>query len=111
MVLSYFLIIMASMPKPMLLKKQCWLTFPESMATDFFFLMISIDFNTHLGMSRLEASPLPDPTGIMPSLIVVLTSLEAISLIVPSPPQATIISGCCAMACSASAIACFLYWE
>ena len=52
--------------------------------------MIFKDFEIFLGIFRWDARPLPDPIGIIPKITLVFTKQEATSLIVPSPPQATI---------------------
>jgi len=45
-----------------------------------------------LGILRVVAKPFPDPNLIIPSLTLVPIKHPATSFIVPSPPQATIIS-------------------
>jgi len=54
------------------------------------FGIISLACSNSFGIFRFDAKPFPDPTGIMPNLILAFIRLDATSLIVPSPPQATI---------------------
>ena len=54
--------------------------------------MILMALTEFIGICRWRASPFPEPQGIIPSADGVPTMERATSLIVPSPPTATIAS-------------------
>ena len=79
------------MPKPKLLKKKVLFIFPTSIIVEKFSKMISSAWFIFLGILKWRAKPFPEPKGIIPNRIEVLTRIWPTSLIVPSPPQATTI--------------------
>jgi len=82
---------------------------PASISIVIFFFISRNAFDKFLGIFKFEANPFPDPIGMIANITFVFTKQDATSFIVPSPPQATIISAFSAIDSNVSTMACFAY--